>query len=104
MARFNLIAMPQWYIEGLRYYGHAGYNAAKKKWTDPDMQQQQDLTGKAYIVTGANSGLGFAVAHELAKRNAIVHMVCRDATRGENARRERNTSGSRIIIPLLLQR
>jgi NAD(P)-dependent dehydrogenase (short-subunit alcohol dehydrogenase family) len=37
-------------------------------------------------VTGANQGIGFETARELAARGASVHMVCRSAERGEAAR------------------
>jgi NAD(P)-dependent dehydrogenase (short-subunit alcohol dehydrogenase family) len=37
-------------------------------------------------VTGANSGLGFATARELARRGARVVMGCRDAAKGAAAR------------------
>ena len=39
------------------------------------------------MVTGANSGVGFEVAQYLARRGAEVHLVCRSAQRGEEARR-----------------
>ncbi|GLD94424.1 hypothetical protein PINS_up003035 [Pythium insidiosum] len=83
---YNVIAMPQWYAEGLKRYGREGYENARKRWVDPDMAKQRDLTGKHIVVTGANSGLGFAVAEELAKRSATVHMVCRSAERANEAR------------------
>ncbi|TMW68322.1 hypothetical protein Poli38472_005790 [Pythium oligandrum] len=85
MVWFNIAAMPQWYAEGMKYYGHEGYTNARKTWADPDMDKQKDLTGKHYIVTGANAGLGFAIAEELAKRKATVHMVCRNADRAKEA-------------------
>ena len=91
----SVIAMTQWYAEGLRYYGHAGFNAAKKRWQDPNMTKQLDLSGKHYVVTGANAGLGYAIAHELAKRKATVHMVCRDAGRGEDARKSSSPRSGR---------
>lgn len=37
-----------------------------------------DLTGKHYLVTGANSGLGFYHTQQLAFRNAHVYMACRN--------------------------
>jgi dehydrogenase/reductase SDR family protein 12 len=44
-----------------------------------------DLGGKVVVVTGANSGLGFAAARALAMRGAEVWMACRDAVRGAEA-------------------
>ena len=38
------------------------------------------------MVPGANSGVGFEVAQYLARRGAEVHLVCRSAQRGEEAR------------------
>ncbi len=44
------------------------------------------LAGKTALVTGANSGLGRAVATALAKGGARVFMLCRSAERGAAAR------------------
>jgi dehydrogenase/reductase SDR family protein 12 len=46
------------------------------------------LQGLRVAVTGANSGLGFATAKQLAERGAKVYMLCRDRERGEAARKE----------------
>ena len=43
------------------------------------------LKGKTCLVTGANSGIGKAIALGLAKRGARVLMVCRDWIKGQNA-------------------
>lgn len=51
--------------------------------TAEDMQFQ--MNGKNCIVTGANSGLGYATAEGLASRGATVYMVCRSKERGEAA-------------------
>ena len=44
-----------------------------------------DLNGLTAVVTGANSGLGFHSALELARHGADVVMASRDATRGADA-------------------
>src|SRR5271155_1576997 len=44
-----------------------------------------DLTGRRAVVTGANSGLGFHTALQLALHGAQVVLACRNAARGEDA-------------------
>jgi len=44
------------------------------------------MHGKIALITGANSGIGFVTAVELAKMGARVLMVCRDSERGTDAR------------------
>jgi NAD(P)-dependent dehydrogenase (short-subunit alcohol dehydrogenase family) len=53
------------------------------RWSVADMP---DLTGRAAIVTGANSGLGFYTAQALARNGASVTMAVRDVARGNSAR------------------
>ena len=52
------------------------------RWTPSDLS---DLTGRRVIVTGANSGIGFHAARELAAHGATVTLACRSVERAEEA-------------------
>ncbi len=54
----------------------------KAHWTTKDIP---NLQGKRAIVTGANSGVGFQTARELARAGAQVVLACRSRERGEAA-------------------
>ena len=43
------------------------------------------LDGKTVIITGANCGIGYETALDLAKRNARVILACRDSKKGQEA-------------------
>src|SRR5260370_41631913 len=50
------------------------------------------------LVTGANAGIGKAIATDLARQGANVVMVSRDVRKGEEARREiAHVTGNRSI-------
>ncbi len=43
------------------------------------------LSGRRFLITGANSGIGFAAALKLARKDAELILACRDASKGEEA-------------------
>lgn len=68
-----------------------------------------DLSGKTCLVTGASSGIGRAVARELARLKGTVVLACRSEEKGEAARREiQHATGNRdlelMIVDLSLRR
>lgn len=57
-----------------------------------------DIAGRVCLVTGANSGIGFATARALARRGAGVRLLCRDRARGAAAVESiRRATGSRRV-------
>ena len=57
------------------------------------------LNGKTVIITGANTGIGFETAVDLAKRNARIILACRSVEKGEKAAVEaRKRSGNENVI------
>jgi NAD(P)-dependent dehydrogenase (short-subunit alcohol dehydrogenase family) len=72
--------------------------ASASKWT---VQQIPSQTGKIALVTGANSGIGYQAALELARHGAHVLLGCRDAAKGQAAlerlRREAPGSSAEVV-------
>ncbi|MFE5643405.1 oxidoreductase [Rhodococcus sp. NPDC056516] len=62
------------------------------KWTAEDVVDQ---TGRTFVVTGANSGLGEVVARALGKAGADVVLACRDTTKADSVAAE---IGSNAVV------
>ncbi|XP_064800415.1 dehydrogenase/reductase SDR family member 12-like [Oncorhynchus masou masou] len=75
-----------WFVKGLQEYTKSGYEAAAKQFNTGDLDV--NLSGRSFVITGANSGIGKATAHEIAKRGGIVHLVCRNKERAQEAKEE----------------
>ena len=67
------------------------------------MQNQNQLEGKNVIITGANCGIGYETALELAKRGARVILACRDENKGQIAvdKIKAETKNDKIELELL---
>ncbi|KAK7938471.1 hypothetical protein WMY93_001797 [Mugilogobius chulae] len=64
----------------------SGYESAAKRFNPADLEVT--LSGRSFMITGANSGIGKATAQEIAKRGGTVHMVCRNKGRADAAKDE----------------
>ncbi len=72
-----------------------------ERWSTKDIP---DLSKKIVIVTGANSGIGFETAKELARKSAHVMLACRTVAKGqEAANRIRTEIPSAQLTPMALE-
>jgi NAD(P)-dependent dehydrogenase (short-subunit alcohol dehydrogenase family) len=55
---------------------------SQSRWTAADLPSQ---VGRTFIITGANSGIGFPTARALAEKGAHVVLAVRDVAKGEAA-------------------
>lgn len=61
------------------------------------------LTGRIALITGANTGIGLATAHELAKQGAHVFIACRSIDKAQRAVAEvQRASGNQKVEALSL--
>lgn len=68
-------------------YTSVGYQLRRRGWADNDPPPDA-LRGKTALITGANSGIGKAIAARLARLGATVLITGRDYGRGQQARAE----------------
>lgn len=57
-----------------------------------DRNSIPDLSGKTFVITGANSGIGWSAANMLAEKNALVVLACRNPKKSAEA-------ASRVVRP-----
>lgn len=74
-----------WFLKGVQEYTRGGYETAAKRFVVSDLEV--DVSGRSFVITGANSGIGKAAALEIAKRGGTVHLVCRNESRAVEAQR-----------------
>ncbi|MSP56526.1 MAG: SDR family NAD(P)-dependent oxidoreductase [Myxococcales bacterium] len=69
-------------------------------WSESDIP---DLAGRIFVVTGANSGIGWEASRMFAEHGARVVMGCRTVARGEEAaaRIRSNTPGAKLEVMAL---
>eukprot|EP01031_Cornospumella_fuschlensis_P032064 gene32064-38776_t len=90
MSFGQFAATSQFYLYGRSHCTRTGWENASKKYPKPDILEDPNLnlTGKTYLITGANAGIGKEFSLFAAKKGATVFMVCRNPARAEAARTE----------------
>ena len=73
-----------WFLKGLREYTASGFTAASSSFKESDLDV--NCSGKSYLITGCNSGIGKQTALEIGKRGGTIHMVCRNQETSSQAR------------------
>lgn len=75
-----------WFSRGFKDYTKGGYESASKHFVLSDLEV--DCSGKSYLITGGNSGIGKCIAKQVAQRGGTVHLVCRNSKTGKEAQEE----------------
>ncbi len=66
------------------------------------VDQMPDQTGRTFLITGANSGIGYEAAKHIARKNARIVMACRDPHKSdEAAARLRSETGAEVEVRAL---
>lgn len=96
------IATTQFFLYGKRHCTRTGWERHRQNYAQPDLlaDENLDLSGRVFMVTGANSGVGKEVATFLASRKGAVYMVCRSPARAEAAKQEilNATNNSEVYV------
>jgi len=99
----SAISFTQFFLYGKRHCTKTGWEKHKQSYDQPDLLESAvDLSGRVFLITGANSGIGKEVARLLASKKGTVYMACRSAERAEAARKEiaEETGNSNVHVLL----
>ena len=62
-----------------------------------------DLSGKVIVITGANSGIGFESAKELARKGAEVILACRNMDKSKKQHWQKSSKKFRLPKAIVMQ-
>ncbi|XP_063060387.1 DHRS-12_like_SDR_c-like domain-containing protein [Engraulis encrasicolus] len=90
-----------WFIKGLTQFTKGAYVSASRSFIDKDLEPS--MAGRSFMITGANSGIGKAIAMAIAKKGGTIHMVCRNKDKAEEARADivKETGNKEVYVHIL---
>ncbi|XP_066509136.1 DHRS-12_like_SDR_c-like domain-containing protein isoform X2 [Hoplias malabaricus] len=90
-----------WFLKGLTEFTKGGFNVASKSFSEKDIEVS--VAGRSFMITGANSGIGKSTALAIAKKGGLIHMVCRNKDKAEEARAEivKESGNKEIYVHIL---
>ncbi len=62
------------------------------------LENTLELSGKRIWLTGASSGIGRALAHELARRGAVLALTSRNCAELDRLAQELRSNGTRVTV------
>ena len=98
------IVSTQFFLYGKKHFTQTGYLKHVAQYTEPvqhaavvvvddddkstNKNDGVDLSGKIFLISGANQGIGKEIATYAAAKKATVYMLCRNKERAESAQQE----------------
>jgi len=108
------IVSTQFFLYGKKHFTQSGYLKHVVDYKDPvqpaaivednDHKNNDgvDLSGKTFLITGANQGLGKEIATYAAAKKATVYLFCRNKERAETAQKDIQESTNNKNVNILL--
>ncbi|XP_037322068.1 DHRS-12_like_SDR_c-like domain-containing protein [Pungitius pungitius] len=90
-----------WFLKGMTEFTRSAFLTASKRFVEKDLEVA--VAGRAFMITGANSGIGKATAMAIAKKGGTIHMVCRNKDKAEEARADivKETGNKEVYVHIL---
>lgn len=90
------------YLKHIQHYKDPVQSAAIVDVDNKEKSDGVDLTGKTFLITGANQGMGKEIATYAAAKNANVYILCRNEERAKIAQKDIQEKTKNANVNVLL--